>query len=91
MLCLTRQVIGFMSSINQETLTAIAKVAIASLALSVAIKVMAPLAIATPPNWVAALAIVLPSLVMAGWMVQQSQVRQSAAKSQTQTRDRSQN
>jgi protein-S-isoprenylcysteine O-methyltransferase Ste14 len=61
-----------MSSINQETLTAIAKVAVASLGLSVAIKLMAKLAIATPPSWVAAVAIVLPSLVMAGWMAQKS-------------------
>ncbi|TAD79232.1 MAG: hypothetical protein EA001_04825 [Oscillatoriales cyanobacterium] len=61
-----------MSSINQETLTAIAKVVVASLGLSVAIKLMAHWAIATPPNWVAAVAIVLPSLVLGGWMAQKS-------------------
>jgi hypothetical protein len=69
---LTRKALLPMSSANTETLSTIVKVTIASLGLSVAIKLLGNLSIATPPSWVAAVVIVVPSLVMAGWMAQKS-------------------
>jgi protein-S-isoprenylcysteine O-methyltransferase Ste14 len=48
------------------------KVAVLSVVLSVAIKLTAYGSIGTPPDWVAWVMILLPSLILAGWMWQQS-------------------
>ncbi|MBD2554966.1 MAG: hypothetical protein VKL01_12510 [Limnothrix sp.] len=61
-----------MRSPNPETLSMVLKVAVLSVVLSVAIKLTAYGSIGTPPDWVAWVMILLPSLILAGWMWQQS-------------------
>ncbi|HEY9688655.1 MAG TPA: hypothetical protein V6D46_01580 [Coleofasciculaceae cyanobacterium] len=60
-----------MRSPNLQTLSAVLKVLVVSVVLSVAIKLAANGSIETPPDWVAWLLIVLPSLILAVWMLQQ--------------------